>query len=519
MTGDSGTFRDQRQEARGTGSGDVPPPHAPALPSWLATALVFLSSAAVLVLEILSLRLVAPYVGVTLQTSTGVIGAALAAIAFGAWTGGRVADVTDPRRLLAPALLLAGVATLLVLPVVRWAGSVLTGPDAGSVFLLATLAVFVPAALLASVTPLVVKLELADLSRTGSVVGYFSGVGTLGAIVATFLTGFVLVAALSTSVIVLSLGGLLVAAGLAVAVVLRRGRDPMTTSCVAAAVLCGSLTAFAPDPCERETAYHCARVVPDPSRPAGRTLQLDTLRHSYVDLADPTHLEFGYVRALASVADVFRRPGEPIEALHLGGGGMTFPRYLAASRPGTSSRVLEIDAGVVEVGRRELGLRTGDDLHVDVVDARVGLAAEAGGRYDLVVGDAFGGIAVPWHLTTVETARDVARVLRPDGVYAVNVIDYPPSAFASAEAATLRRVFPHLTVVARDSAITGHDGGNFLLLASRAPLPVDAIAARLAERDAELRVAKPAEVARFVAGAAVLTDDHAPVDQLLNPYG
>lgn len=92
------------------------------LPSGLATALVFFASGAVLVLEIVALRLVGPYVGVTLQVSSSVIGIALAAIAYGTWLGGRLADRFDPRALLAPALILGAIATPLTLPLVRCGG-------------------------------------------------------------------------------------------------------------------------------------------------------------------------------------------------------------------------------------------------------------------------------------------------------------------------------------------------------------------------------------------------------------
>ena len=164
-------------------------PRAPvALPGWVAAAVTFLCSGAVLVLEIVGLRLIAPYVGVTLQTSTAVIGFALAAIALGAWTGGATADRTDPRRLLAPLMVAGGALVVAVLPLVRFTGSLLTGADAGGVLLMAAVAVVVPAALLSAVPPMVVKLQLASLSETGAVVGRLSGIGTLGGIAATFVT-------------------------------------------------------------------------------------------------------------------------------------------------------------------------------------------------------------------------------------------------------------------------------------------------------------------------------------------
>ncbi|MGY2065105.1 fused MFS/spermidine synthase [Blastococcus sp. SYSU DS0619] len=497
------------------------PPPGGALPPWIAAGLTFLSSGAVLVLEIVGLRLIAPYVGVTVQTSTAVIGFALAAIALGAWVGGATADRTDPRRLLAPLLVAGGALVVAVLPLVRFTGALLSGADAGGVLLLAAVAVVVPAALLSAVPPMVVKLQLASLDETGAVVGRLSGIGTIGGIAATFATGFVLVAVLPSSVILVATGAVTVLTGLAVALLLRGGPGarPVPTGLLVLAVVGGLLAAVAPTPCEEETAYHCARVVADPERDSGRVLLLDTLRHSYVDLADPTHLEFQYVRAIAAVTDAVFPAGEPISALHLGGGGLTVPRYLAEVRPGTESLVVEVDPGVVDMDREQLGLETSADLRVRVADGRVGLAEEPAGERDLLVGDAFGGLSVPWQLTTREALELVDRALADDGVYAVNLIDHPPLSFVRAELATMRSVFGHVLLLARAPVLAGEDGGNLIAVASQRPLPSAEIAAALTERDLTWQVAEGAELERFVGGADVLTDDFAPVDQLLTPYG
>jgi spermidine synthase len=494
-----------------------------ALPTWVAAAVTFLCSGAVLVLEIVGLRLIAPYVGVTLQTSTAVIGYALTAIAVGAWCGGIAADRTDPRRLIAPLMVAGGAFVVGVLPLVRFTGSLLTGPDAGAVLLLAAVAVVVPAALLSAVPPMVVKLQLASLDETGSVVGRLSGIGTLGGIAATFATGFVLIAVLPSSVILVGTGAVTALAGLAVGVLLRRrtagGAGQVPVGLLVLALVGGGLAAIAPSPCEAETAYHCARVEADPERESGRVLYLDTARHSYVDLEDPTHLEFEYVRAIAAVTDVLRKEAEPISALHVGGGGLTLPRYLAEVRPGTDSLVLEVDPGVLAMDRDQLQLETSDRLQVRVTDGRVGLADEAAGERDLVVGDAFGGLSVPWQLTTREAVELVDRALADDGVYAINLIDHPPLAFVRAELATLRAVFPHVALLARIPVLTGDDGGNVVAVASRSPIPAEALAGRLTDRELVWQVAQGPELDRFVGDAPVLTDDFAPVDQLLTPYG
>jgi spermidine synthase len=170
------------------------------------------------------------------------------------------------------------------------------------------------------------------------------------------------------------------------------------------------------------------------------------------------------------------------------------------------------------VAEDELGLVRTPDLHIVTGDARVHLRDVATRSTDLVIGDAFGGQAVPWHLTTREFLVDIERVLHDDGVYAINLIDQPPLGFARAQVATLRDVFAHVAVIAPSARIAGAEGGNFVLVASNAPLPLDAIAQRNSERsDDEVVVGDAVGLDEFVDGADVLTDDHAPVDQLLTP--
>lgn len=493
------------------------------LPSALAATLVFLASGAVLVLETASLRLVGPYVGVTLQVTSSVIGVALAAIAYGAWLGGWTADRRDPRPLLAPALVLAGIATAVTLPLVRYAGEVLRGGATAGILLLTALAVFLPAALLSAITPLVVKLQLGDLRRTGQVVGRLSSIGTLGGITATLGTGFVLVAALPSSTIMLGLAGVLGVAGIALGGYLRRqdratvpGR-PRVKAIVAVLGLVGAgLSTTAPNPCDVETAYHCARVTTDPAKPSGRMLLLNSAQHSYVDLADPTHLEFAYTRWFGAVADVLAPPGVRLDALHLGGGGFTMPRYLTATRPGTDNVVFEIDGELVKLAERELAARPGPDLRAVVGDARMLVAARPERSADLVVGDAFGHIVVPWHLATREMAAQIRRVVRPNGIYVQNVIDYPPLRFIRAELATVAAEFPHVALIAEPDALTGTRGANFVIVAAEAPLPLTALRARLdVVSDEPVTLLSGSALADFVDGALVLTDEYAPVDQLL----
>lgn len=490
-----------------------PPEITPALGAKSAAALVFGSSAAVLVVELVMLRLLAPYFGLTLETSTLVIGMALAAIALGSWAGGRMADVVPPRRTLGPLLALSGVAVALTPVLVRLTGA---GGDRSLLLLVATLAMFVPGAALSAVTPMVTKLRLTNLDETGTVVGRLSAIGTAGAIAGTVVTGFVLIAHVPVSGILVGLGVLLLVASAAVEV---RTRTMRAAAAPVVLVLLGALAAAAaPGGCDAETVYHCATVRADPDRDAGRTLVLDGLRHSYVDLEDPTYLDFEYVQAIASVTDTAFPSGEALRAYHLGGGGLTLPRYLDHVRPGTASIVSEIDGGVVRIDRERLGLETGDGIEVRVEDGRLGIADLEDGSQDLVVGDAFGGVSVAWHLTTREAMTEVRRVLTTDGVYAANLIDHGPLAFARAAVATMRDRFDHVALAAPPETLAGEEGGNMVAVASGRALDVDALSARLDDRGTGWQVVTGAELDAWVADAQVLTDDHAPVDQLLTPY-
>ncbi len=473
----------------------------------LSRSLVFFTSASVLVIEILAARILAPYLGVSLEVFTGIIGVILAGISIGAWLGGRAADRGEPRSLLGPLLVAGGLAALASPLVVDFIGPALSSGPA-SIVLASTLGFFAPATLLSAVPPIVVKIRLSSLDRTGSVVGSYSAIGTAGAILGTFLTGFFLIAAFPTRPIVIAVGSALTLTG---AVLWKSGRSKAPPVLLSVAALATLVLVF-DGPCEYETTYSCAIVEEDPSNPGGRTLILDRVRNSYVDLEEPTHLEFRYVKLIADVIEVEAPPG-PLNVVSVGGGGFTLPGYLSETRPGTRNTVLEIDEKLVEIGRSELGLD--EEVEVIVEDARTSLERLESNQYDVVIGDAFSGASVPWHLTTVEFTQEIRRILDDDGVYVMNVIDYGQREFARSAAATLQEVFEHVAVFAPATYITGSRGGNFILVASPDSVDVNEIETTIRTRGSpEIGVAGAA-LDEFINGADALRDDFAPVDQIV----
>ena len=470
---------------------------------------MFATAAAVLVLEILAGRLLAPYLGVSLEVFTGIIGVVLAGISVGAWLGGRAADRRDPVGLVGPLLVAGGLSALAAPLLVDLVGPASDSGPIGIVTL-TTVGFFLPAALLSAVSPMVVKIRLASLERTGSVVGSFSAIGTAGAIFGTFVTGFVLIAAFPTRPIVLGIGLALTLGGLGIW--LGRSRWASVGVLTLATIL-GIALVTGDGPCDYETTYHCAQVEIDQARPSGRLLILDRGHNSYVDLADPTHLEFRYLQAMVDVVDVETPPG-PIDVVSIGGGGFTLPRYLDITRPGSLQKVLEIDSRLVDIGRADLGFE--DEAVVVIDDARRSLKNVEPGSLDLVVGDAFSGLSVPWHLTTVEFVEEIAARLRPDGIYTVNVIDYDEATFARSAIATLDEVFEHVAVMAPPGYFDGSQGGNYVLVASNRPLDVPAIEWEIASRAGSEVVVTGDDLTRFIRGARSLVDDFAPVDQMID---
>lgn len=480
---------------------------------YVAAALVFLSSAAVLVFEIVAARLLTPYVGNTLETYTAIIGVILAGIAVGSWAGGKAADRHDPTRLIGPLLIVGGALAFLSIPVVDALGSGIRGAGPVTTTVITVFAFFAPAAVLSAVTPAVIKLQLSSLTETGQVVGRLSAISTAGAILGTFLTGFVLVGLFPSRGIVRATAVFLILLGVWALWSLTRQR-PVTAVGTLTIAFALVVSYAGSHPCTYESAYFCAYVTADEDRPSGRSLWLDTLRHSYVDLHDPGYLEFTYMQWFADVLDGYAATHAPFEAVHIGGAGFTMPRYLDAVFPGSSSTVLELDAMMTTIAVRDLGLPAAHPYTVRIGDARSTLTPN--GDANVVIGDAFGGVAVPWHLTTREFKTMIADTLTDDGVYVLNVIDYAEKAFLRAELATIQEVFPHVGVIGRSDAFDRvQHGGNFVLVASRAPIPFDAIRAANATRGRTDMLLTGASLDAFVGDARPLTDDFAPVDQLI----
>ncbi|MBI4495146.1 MAG: fused MFS/spermidine synthase [Chloroflexi bacterium] len=497
---------------------------------WASYVVVFVASACTLILEIVAGRILAPYVGVSIYTWTSIIGVVLAGISLGNYLGGVIADRWASRRVLGLLLALGGLSSLSILPLIE----LVTGysyPDGFPLVLkivaMTTAIFFPPAFILGMVSPVVVKLTLRDLTQTGGVVGRIYAFSTLGSILGTFLTGFLLIALLGTRMIVLGVGIVLLALAV-LAGGLLRGRK--TSAVVAAAVLgvlyAGSSLQSFSSGCTRETDYYCIKVLPleVSSQRTVQQLVLDHLIHSYTDVDDPSYLRYGYIQVYAEIADYQARQHPAFRALHIGGGGYTMPRYIERFYPQASDVVLEIDPGVTEVAHQYMGLSPDTRVRTINADGRLAIGQMRGQAiYDLVIGDAFNDLSVPYHLTTQEFSQQLKDVMGPDAFYLVNVIDkIEGGRFLPSIVRTLKTVFPYVYILSDGESWYSTRASTYVVAASSTPLDQERLRQVHGQGSGGTVVTRAMPQERLEAWLAsadslLLTDDHAPVDNLLAP--
>jgi len=252
-----------------------------------------------------------------------------------------------------------------------------------------------------------------------------------------------------------------------------------------------------------------AQLAPDPDRRRAFTLLLDGTAQSHVDLDDPTHLEFEYIRRMAAAIDLAAPAGAPIRVLHLGGGALTLPRYIATVRPRSTQRVVEIDGALVDLVRRDLPWPADPRLRIRIGDAREAVVSARDGSYDLVVADVFAGARTPARLTSAEFVTEVGRVLAPDGFLLSNVADGPPLRHARCQAATIRTALPRSCLIADAAVLRQRRFGNLVVIAGRVDPPVAELARRVAGDWFPGRLLHGADLDRFIGGAPVVRDETA----------
>lgn len=249
-------------------------------------------------------------------------------------------------------------------------------------------------------------------------------------------------------------------------------------------------------------------MVPEPGRPRAATLLVNGVPSSFVDLDDPERLDFEYMQQAAAVVEVVAADRPELTVLHLGAGGCALARALAHRHPAARQLAVELDEELARLARAWFDLPRAPRLRLRTGEARAELCRLADRSFDVVARDVFAGDRTPEHLTTLQFAREVRRVLRPGGVYVANCADRPPLALARAELATLAAAFRHVGVVAEPAQLRGRRYGNLLLVGTDDPtvLTDAGLARRLRSLPVPARLLGDDE-ARALAGPAVPRHD------------
>ena len=485
---------------------------------WPFLLLVFLSGACTMTLELVASRLVAPVLGVSLYTWTSVIGVVLAGISTGSFVGGWMADRWNARALLGPVLITSGIVTFLIVPANPVLGIALPAIKYTLVRVVVPVAILfgIPSFMIGLVSPLVYRICLTDLSRTGVTVGRLAASGSLGSIAGTFATGFYFIPRFGSRMIVFGVAAVLMMLGI-LSIQWRRKGMAMTSMLLVVALVAGGLYGlpfglqyFYGDDILIESAYYTIRVTTE-DRPGGAKLKklvLDHLIHSATDPSDPDYLWYEYERVTAWIIKNLGK--SDMAALFVGGGGYTLPHWLERNYPKSQVEVVEIDPEVTRVAMKEFvpASKRIVSYNEDGRTALRNLPPEK--KYDFIFGDAFNDVSVPYHLTTLEFGTAVRNRLRDNGVYVVNIVDKAGGPFLSALSATLAEVFKHVVILPGSDAAFAGGRSPHLVVASMSEIPVTTWAS-----PADVSFEMKAQAAP--PSGLVLTDDYAPVDFLLLP--
>lgn len=505
---------------------------------------IFVSSACLMILELVAGRLIARYLGSSLYTWTSVIGVVLAGMTIGNYIGGRIADRFRPRKVLS---ILLGISSVTCVSVVISNNMIYSFwqflkflPFPTHVFIHVTGVFLVPSIMLGTISPVVAKMALDQGLATGRTIGNIYAWGAAGSIAGTFLAGFYLIAVIGTTAIIWILAGVLLLMAILYwtrhlllhvwlimfLVLLVFGMGPWQWS-----QTIGAATFLQPEPnpkiiYEDETNYSYIAVERISQSPDKRLLRLDRLKHSEIIMGDIKNLQYPYSQIYAVTTRFLSDVNDKISALTIGGGGYVFPRYIKEVWPDSNVDVVEIDPGVTKAAIEAFGLKRDTSINTFTMDARnyvddMVYKLRKGThttRYDFVYEDAINDFSVPYQLVTKEFNDKVAEILKDDGVYMVNIIDiFRYGLMLGAFTNTLELSFPYVYVISNNKSYT--DRRTFVIIGAKQEIDMQKLAKQKYAEKLPLWILSDSEIEplKTKSKRIVLTDNYAPVENLLAP--
>jgi tetratricopeptide (TPR) repeat protein len=466
----------------------------------------------------------------------------LAGITIGNYLGGRIADRFVARKALAVLFGVSSVSCVVIVVLNNVIGQwfwLWSFSWPVRVFSHVAIVFLVPSTLLGTISPVVAKIALDKGLPTGRTVGDIYAWGAAGSIAGTFFAGFYLIAAMGTVNIIWMVGGILLLMGIVYyarlwvlyiwaaifIALLSMGMTPAEWAENAGSSL--ALRAK-PDPSilyEDETHYCHVFVKRLSQNPDRRAFIQDKLRHSDIVMDDVLNLQYPYTKIYLGLTQGISADKDKLSVMVIGGGGYVYPRCIEKLWPDSRIDVIEIDPGVTEAAIQAFGLEKDTSIRTFNMDARNYVdellrKEDSGGeivRYDFIYEDAINDYSVPFQLVTEEFNEKIARLLTDDGVYMVNLVDvFDSSLFLGAYVNTLQQTFPFVYVVTKADPPRSYRR-TFVVVATKRELDLDNLEEDYKKKQLRLWLFSESDMAQVKtkAGGLVLTDDHAPVGNLL----
>jgi len=496
-----------------------------------------------MVLELVAARLIARHLGSSLYTWTAVIGVVLAGLSLGYTCGGQIADRFHAKKALAVLFAVSSLTCALTIVLNNLVGQLiwlweLTWP--ARVFAHVFLVFMIPSTLLGAISPVVAKMALDLGLPTGRTVGSIYTWGAIGSIAGVFAAGFWLIPAIGTAMIVWLIGGVLLLMAIlygtriwlfctfalifVLAMVMAVG--PMRW-CLTAGAALGLREAYDPTIIYRaETPYCYVRVKQISKEPDKREFIQDKLTHSRIVMGDITDLQYSYTEIYAAITHGLSLGKDKLSIMLIGGGGYVYPRYVEKMWPDSLIEVVEIDPGVTEAAMQAFGLKrdtTIKTLNMDArnyVDQLLQHQHQTGKKrlYDFIYGDASNDYSAPYQLLTKEFNDKISQILADDGAYMLTTIDiYEQAEYLGTVINTLRQTFPHVEVIT-EARMPDWARNTFVVVAAKRQLDIKQLISKY-PKELQLQCLNPAgmDYLREKSRGMVLTDDYAPVENLLAP--
>ena len=477
---------------------------------------VFLSGALTMVLELIAARILSPYVGSSNLIWTTIIGIMLISMSIGYWYGGKIADKNKENdiKILSNYLLIAAIATSII-PIleVLFIGilSMLINNLIIVAIICATVTFGIPSFLLATVSPIAVKIKNSSMDHIGATSGKISSLSTIGSIFGTFFAGFVLIPNIGVRNIIL--GSSILLWILAFCLYERKDKKYYVLTFFKLIIIivlnfAGFLLFNFEHPellrdVDSEYSRIWVRQI-DTGENTYKTLQVDTGLESYINQ------ETGEMGATyLYYYDLFEYYNkEANNALMIGGAAYTYPMHYLKKYENKTIDVVEIDETMTQIAEEEFGLdKNNQNLGLITQDGRSYLNYNEK-KYDTVFIDAFKGLNAPFELTTYEAMKKVYDSLDENGTVITNIIssiEGNDTDFIKYEYSTYKAIFDDVKVFKVNLNRANNEEQNLILVGIKGNENINT------DKQQEYGELLNNEIRDFTSDKPIVTDDYAPI--------